>query len=867
MAQFMLSYKLPVTLIKALSTTVGVVGLMLVIIGGRGVHASPASTGPTASGNVKYVVNSEDVARALILQPNGKTIVAGSSWSSTSRSNDFALVRYNLDGSLDASFGTRGKVTTDVDASEDEARALILQPDGKIVVVGYWWNKAAELRNFALARYAADGKLDPSFGTGGKVIATAGSGDDYIHTLALQPDGKIVVAGSFSQGPSSNSVLFRYNPDGTSDANFGKGGRRLLPRSGVSALIIEASGKIVVAGPSLKEDDSSFTLTRYNSDGSLDSAFNAASIVTIPINTGGETAVAVQPDGKVIVVGTSENRFGVRRYNPGGSLDTNFGIGGQAIATLPLATFGETAYALALQGDGKIVVAGHFARGEFDYYFALARYNSDGRLDTSFGTGGMVITSAGADGRATAVALQADGKIVMAGSASKRTGFDQGIDSDFALARYNPDGTSDPSFGSGSMVTTNFYSVSLDPDRCSDAITPPRSGMLSGGRRVGLLFFNDEATALTVQPDDKIVVAGNSNNGPSYRDTTILLRYYADGSRDSSFGMGGTIGTNGTIDEVSALALQTDGKLLAAGQVTVPPTASSQTTLHMSGPAISMDPSGRALQYSRRSSGPSHHGSLGFALVRYNLDGNLDMSFGAGGTVTTDFGPEDDMIHALALQNDSKIIVAGNVGADSASKLILARYHPAGILDASFGSGGKVVIPLVGSSTRIHAMALQEDGKLVIVGSSDQHLVLVRYHLDGSPDISFGTDGKVVTLLNSGQSSDKKVFSLALQSDGRITVAGAFAGGLSLVHYDAQGHLDSSFGKDGMVTTAIDTSASVVRTLAFQQDHKIIVGGSCSNGLGSILALFRYNLDGRLDTSFGKDGKVTIRIGEGSILS
>ena len=372
-----------------------------------------------------------DVARAVALQSDGKIVAAGESL--TGSSFDFALARYNADGSLDTSFGSGGKVTTDFASNFDTALAVTVQSDGKILAAGE--RSDGSHFDFALARYNADGSLDSSFGSGGKVTDSIGPGSDAIQDIALQPDGKIVVAGfSTAAATSDDFALARYNANGTLDTSFGSGGH---------------------------------VVTVFNAD--YDDAF----------------AVLLQPDGKIVAVGNAGNAtgtqyfFALARYNADGSPDSSFGSGGKV--TTAIGSKDDEAFAGALQPDGKIV-AGGYMRGSSgsQRLFALVRYNGNGSLDATFGSGGNVTASIGTYDYVDGLALQPDGKIVAAGIVSP-----SGVsgDSDFGVARYNADGSLDPTFGSGGFVTISFGSTS----------------------QVG--------QAMALQPNGKIVVVGDVNNG------------------------------------------------------------------------------------------------------------------------------------------------------------------------------------------------------------------------------------------------------------------------------------------------------------------------------------------------------------------
>ncbi|MBJ7347720.1 MAG: hypothetical protein JHC87_04000 [Thermoleophilaceae bacterium] len=375
-----------------------------------------------------------DSANAVVLQPDGKIVAAGS--GRVGINDDFAIARFNKDGSLDGSFGSAGSVFTDFASDNDMLRALALQPDGKIVAAGTSGGM------FALDRYNSDGSLDPTFGTGGKLTTSIGGWVSSANAVAIQSDGKIVAAG-YAYNGASDFALIRYNSDGSLDSSFdGDGMLQTDFGSGDSeyanGLAIQPDGQIVAAGVAYDGSNYVFGVARYNSDGSLDTAFDGDGLQTAHIESGEDNAraVALQPDGKIVVAGGSNNgsrgAFAVARFNPDGSLDNGFNGGGTQFT--PFGGSGDSASSLAISADGKIVLA-----GDSDNYgtdeFALARYNPDGSLDTGFDGDGRVYTQVGSGGHAWAagVAIQSDGKIVAAGSAKNNFNFD------FALARYMGD--------------------------------------------------------------------------------------------------------------------------------------------------------------------------------------------------------------------------------------------------------------------------------------------------------------------------------------------------------------------------------------------------------------------------------------------
>jgi uncharacterized delta-60 repeat protein len=394
-----------------------------------------------------FAGRSNDTASAVAIQTDGKIVAAGDSFI-PDVSAQFALARYKLDGTLDPSFGEDGKVkTTFAGGSDAGARAVAIQADGKIVAAGY--TLVGDAR-FALARYNIDGSLDSSFGGDGKVITRFAEGSsDSAGAVAIQADGQIVVAGS-SHIPGVSTPRFalaRYNPDGDLDPSFGGGGDGKVTtqfaeerNDYASAVAIQADGQIVAAGGSFGvfSGDSLFALARYNPNGDLDDSFGGDGKVTSQFaGDASAWAVAIQDDSKIVAAGDSQvshRRFALARYNPNGDLDPSFGPDGNGkVRTRFSKGSGDSVQAVAIQADGQIVAAG-YSKGASHVRFALARYDTDGMLDPSFGGDGdgKVRThfAEGTDDAAFAVAIQANGRIVAAGysrGASYRR---------FALTRY-----------------------------------------------------------------------------------------------------------------------------------------------------------------------------------------------------------------------------------------------------------------------------------------------------------------------------------------------------------------------------------------------------------------------------------------------
>jgi uncharacterized delta-60 repeat protein len=414
-------------------------------------------------------------------------------------------------------------------------------------------------------------------------------------------------------------------------------------------------------------------------DGDLDPTFGIGGMLMTDINhsTDIANAVAMQSDGKLVVVGTtyqhndfSDEDFVVTRYNSNGTLDPSFGRGGKVRTDFP--GLAAVPSSVVIQPDGKIVVAGGaFPLFTFAGNIEVVRYNRNGSLDTSFGDGGIVTTHFPEGSYASDVALQADGKIVVAGTVFVDFVIGDSSNTDFALARYNTDGTPDDTFGNGGQVSTDFLGV------------------------------EDDAFSVLIQPDGKIVAVGSANDSATFYDFAAA-RYLSDGTLDTTFGVAGKVRTDfgdQNFDRARSAALQPDGKIVAAGF------------------AISQG-----------------GGVQNFAVARYTSAGVLDTTFSNDGMAQIDFGDCCQSANKVLLQSDGKIIVVGYANTeDSDSDFLLARLSSSGALDRTFGVSGKVRTSFGDLNGGANGAALQSDGEIVAVGfqanfnSQRANFALARY--------------------------------------------------------------------------------------------------------------------------------------------
>jgi len=352
-------------------------------------------------------------------------------------------------GDLDTSFGMNGKVITDFFGYDDEAHAIAIDSQGRTVVAGpaCVYNGFYCNYYFAVARYNIDGGLDTTFGTNGKVTTGRDRDSDKVHAIAIDSQGRIIVAG--------DSSLARYNTDGSLDPTFGTNGLVTIESDAAFALAIDSQARIIAAGCSWSSANGNydFDLARYNNNGSLDNTFGTNGTVTTDFGGTNDyaQAIAIDNNGRIVVAGHgSYSFFALARYNDDGTLDSTFGTNGKATTDFP--EHDNAACALAIDSQGRTVAAGYTDVSIEGYEFALARYNAIGSLDTTFGTDGTVTTDFSENNDvAYGIAIDSSGKIVVAGYS-----WIDGNNFDFALARYYTDGGLDTTFGTNGKVTTDF---------------------------------------------------------------------------------------------------------------------------------------------------------------------------------------------------------------------------------------------------------------------------------------------------------------------------------------------------------------------------------------------------------------------------
>jgi uncharacterized delta-60 repeat protein len=408
--------------------------------------------GNTMSGSTSAIAS----ASSVVIDANNRIVVVGSGRNGSNL--DIVLARYTSTGSLDLSFGMGGKVIFPIGSGDDYGRNVAIDGSGRIVVVGFSDNND-NYYNFVLTRYTNTGVLDETFGINGKVIAPIALGENWATSMAIDASDRIILAGS-TNDINSDFVLTRYTSTGSLDGTFGTGGK-VFSSIGIGAgngyansVQLDASGRIVVAGTASNGSNLDFALARYTNAGATDPSFGTGGKVLSPIGAGNDygSNVAIDVSGKIIVAGqvapnfSDRSNFALARYTSAGILDSSFGIGGTLIApnvrdmddSVALDANGRIiASSVAIDASGRIVIVGYYLNdlgsgSSRNVDVALARYTSAGVLDSSFGTGGIVISPIiDGGGLGNDLVIDANDRIVVVGYSA------DGSNSGFTVARYN----------------------------------------------------------------------------------------------------------------------------------------------------------------------------------------------------------------------------------------------------------------------------------------------------------------------------------------------------------------------------------------------------------------------------------------------
>jgi uncharacterized delta-60 repeat protein len=742
----------------------------------------------------------------------------------------FAAVAIAAPGDLDPTYGTAGLAPLRIGKSQDVLYAVAVQADGKVVSVGLAENNHPYM---AVMRHLPDGTLDAAFGNGGRALPGYPDAPGEALGVEIQADGKIVIAGVCNP-PSPSVCLKRLLPDGSLDAGFSP---PMFPSgsSAVAAMAAQADGKLVLAWHA----GSGLDIARFTGDGVLDATFGAGGVVSVTSSNEQDApcGLAIQGDGKILVI----HHASISRLMPDGTSDASFGVGGTANSG------GGTA--LALQSDGKIVVATTTSNEA-----TVMRLLANGDPDPAFSGDGIApVPYPAGFGSASAIAVQTDGRIVMAG-----TTVDSGSSSIPYITAFRVDGTGAPdtSLGPGGVLR---LAPSTDPTGASgNAITVGGSGaVLVGGVAGGdfqLFQLLPEAALDTTFAGDGGVSTDFGIGGPggfplamrAMSDghlvpltTEGVARVMPDGTPDVTFGDAGTIGFSDhfatlALSDPQNLAVQADGKILVAGQ------------------------RGQFAPYQRR-------------MIRLNADGTLDTGFASaaiGGA-------------SIELLADGRIFTVDVAPPESAEPSKLARMLPDGTPDAAFWTSGvKTLDPPLSMGT----LARDASGMWILGGIfgdqfSQHQFAAARMSQDGIYDATFGSNGRFLApVLPNLPSAIEVVRSLA-QPDGSTILVGmatatvdsrtsgacrvqigiftALQSTLVVLRIDTHGALDTSFGLGGYVATRLGGYDTVAQDATIDAAGRILVAGSRQPSAGDCsdsAFVARFSPWGALDPGFGSGG-------------
>jgi uncharacterized delta-60 repeat protein len=659
--------------------------------------------GTTDTSFMDGMAGANNVVNCVAIQSDGNILIGGA-FSSVNGVNQRSIARLFPDGTLDTSFlnGLAGPL--------GPVNCIIAQSSGNILIGGSF-SKVNGVTHVAVARLIADGSLDTTFQNG------LGASDSFasVNSIAVDSSGRILAGGKFQFSNGVSRCIARLFVDGTLDGSF-----QPYADNTVRSVIALGSGKILIAGDFLNLGALSHTyVARLNSNGSTDSTFYNA-----PIN-GAVYSMALQPDGRIAIGGrfTSVNDVGghqltrnyIAQLNSDGAADVNFQNG----------LSGANSYVLAVasQSDSNVVAGGIFGTMNGVARLAIARLKPDGLLDTTFEN-----PVTGADSSVFSVALQPDGRVLLGGNFTRVNAVPRS-----RVARMNSNGSLDPDFLNGLTGANNsILSMLVQPDnrivaaglfttmngvargRVARLLT---DGSIDDSFQNGMAGANNNINTAALQPDGKIVLGGwfTTFNGIS---RSRLARVGVDGTLDDTF-QNGLPGAN---NNVNALAIQPDGKIIVAGLFT------------------------------------TVNGTNRNEIARVNADGSLDAQF--LGNLPGANGP----VNCVALQWDGKILLAGNFTTmNGVSRNRIARLNSDGSLDPSFGNG------MAGANAVVYALIIQP-GKIVIGGSFTSVNGVARTRV-----ARLNRDGSLDTTFQSGMTgADNDVRAIAPQVDDQLLLGGAF---------------------------------------------------------------------------------------------
>lgn len=729
-----------------------------------------------------------------------------------------SVTKKNKDGIADVSYGKNGYSTP---VRLQFKAAAILQKDGKLLLSGLIQTKDATTRYHSVVyRLNVNGSLDSSFnGKGVKASALVTNTEET--PVATQADGKIVVGGSVIFNNTNRYLLYRLNIDGSEDPSFTQIGKLADSLQNYKSIAIQSDGKIVAAGYKTNLSlHNVFTLSRHNTNGSIDTSFKAtgiptqtsqSSLVKGAFEMGHTIKILIDEDQNILVAGTVTNifgansNFGIARFKKDGSFDT--------LIITDIAGTNDLLLSATIGNNGSIILSGYSQYGN-DFSYSIVNFNKDLSYNTNFSGDGKLFT--GLNGflkSANSVAVQKDGKIVVLGYIEQNY-------TKVAALRINSNGSIDESFAvNGKLIETFLHSTT-----------------------------NYESIA--IQNDGKILAGGYASNGKNIN--YALVRYNKNGSLDSSFSTDGKVmkdfGSGGS-ENIRTIAVQKDGKIIVGGNggdslsiVRYNTNGSLDKSYGING--INQNKPGENSLFTIKIQKDGRLIAGGTSLSRY-INNSFDTSFNGIGWLPFPLQNNYQFIcEDLAIQKDEKIIILGNL-LNFPQFPILARYQTNGKIDCTFGKNG-FVLNYSDSRETATSVYIQNDGKILIGGSFRDlsnpgvyTFSISRLNQNGSRDSSFN-GGKILHPATAGQDIGSII---KVQTDGKIIMTGnTFIDGQSLfkiARFNPDGTSDLTFNNTGNITSYVGGEDASIYGAEITGNSLYVVGTANYPGNSAVVAKYR----------------------------
>jgi uncharacterized delta-60 repeat protein/uncharacterized repeat protein (TIGR02543 family) len=778
---------------------------------------------------------------AAAVRPDGRVVAVGnfctgpyvsSLWQYTCP-RSAVVMQWTAAGQPDASFGAGGRV---VISSLSRAVSVALQPDGKVLVGG---NDTSIFGRLALARLTVAGQPDASFGSSGLAYTTV---EGVPNAMALQADGRIVVGGSYQRVDSLTRFLaMRFTASGAVDTSFGGDGIGDDTRTGVAtAVAIQTDGRVVLAGRYNGGLTDDAAVARLTDSGALDTSFAGSGAQSFGPIAGNDThvqGIAQQPGGKLVVAGSNGGRFFAARLSTDGTIDASFGASGFYIRAPSAADLVSTPR-MAMLADGRILLAASTAPTGEPGRLTLVQVTANGFDDAAFGISGQSIVPAGPPrgfGAPLAVLIHADGKPQVAGFAPGALlpdvlEFDVDL---MATARFSAAGILDATFGTSGQV----FAQPVANDARIHALAQ------SGAVLLGFGAVDDGARS-------RLAIARFDGGGRllESNDATARGGVTVGEAGDASAALAATPTASGDYIGFAGWQEQSGTTRFLAGVVNAATNYTAQSATHAVGASVDLATavawqSGQLVVAGNTFSGAQNDA----AVIRVTVPGlALDTTFGASGKCVFSFGSGDSDVAGAAVQTDGKIVVAGSAFNGTNYDFALARLSANGTLDTSFGTGGKVVTPIGGGNDFGRAVAIQSDGKIVVAGTvystiNESNVAVARYTAAGALDSTFNGGGIRSIPFAAGVDDAR---ALAIKADGRIVVSGSGQNGATkdviVAQLTSAGALDATFNATGKVTTSFSSGDDEANAVLIQANDAVVVGGSLKSGDSQAMLLARY---------------------------